>query len=273
MEQAESPTRSGAGQGLIFALVLWLMMVVSVIYFFKTEYRVPPLASDRGSLDTLFYVILAITGVAYVVVQFLIGYYVWRYRDRRGAKSSYWHESHRLEVSWTLATAAILISVVFAGLTLWNRVYSAPPADAFVVEVVGAQFQWDMHYPGADGVFGRVKPELISVDNLLGLDKSDPAAADDIIRTNQLVLPVNRPALIRLRSKDMQHSFFLPNFRVKQDLLPGMTTEAWFVPTKVGEYEIACAELCGLGHYRMRGLLQVMEPADVDRWLAEQAAQ
>ncbi len=271
MEHAEPQPRSGSSQGLAFALVLWIIIAVSVLFFFK--YGVPELASDRGSLDSLYHVILVITGVAYVVVQFLIGLYVWRYSDREGARASYWHESDRLEVLWTLATAVILVTVVFAGLRLWARVYSPPPADAFVVDVVGSQFQWDMRYPGPDGVFGRVKPELISVENLLGLDKTDPAALDDIVRTNQLVLPVNRPALLRLRSKDMQHSFFLPNFRVKQDLVPGMTLNTWFVPTKVGEYEIACAELCGLGHYRMRGLLQVMEPAEVNRWLAEQAAQ
>ena len=108
-----------------------------------------------------------------------------------------------------------------------------------------------MRYPGPDGVFGRVNPELISLENLLGVDPDDPASADDFSLTNQLALPVDRPVVLHLRSKDMQHGFFLPQHRVKQDLQPGMSIQTWFIPTKVGEYEIACAELCGLGHYRM----------------------
>jgi cytochrome c oxidase subunit 2 len=130
-----------------------------------------------------------------------------------------------------------------------------------------------MHYPGSDGVLGATKPELISLENLLGIDPQDPASADDIVRTNELVVPVNRPVHLRLRTKDVQHSFFLPFHRVKQDLVSGMAIDSWFLPTKVGEYEIACAELCGLGHYRMRGLLHVKEQAEVDQWLREAAAQ
>jgi cytochrome c oxidase subunit 2 len=251
------------------ALIIWAIVLVSVVYFFK--WGVPELASDRGSLDNLYYWILGVTGVAYVVVQFLLGLYIWKYSDRPGAKGSYWHDNHKLEVGWTVGTAAILIPIVFWGLRLWNGVYAAPPPDAFEVEVVGAQFQWDMRYPGPDGVFGRVRPELISLENLLGVDPDDPASADDFSFTNQLVLPVNRPALIHLRSKDVQHSFFLPNFRVKQDLMPGMSIQTWFVPTKVGEYEIACSELCGLGHYRMRGFLTVMSQGEFETWLSEQA--
>jgi cytochrome c oxidase subunit 2 len=250
------------------AIVIWLILFVSVAFFFK--WGVPELASDRVALDNLYYIILAVTGVAYVVVQFLLGLYIWRYADRPGAEGSYWHDSHKLEIGWTVGTAAILIPIVFMGLRLWNGVYAAPPPDAFEVEVVGAQFQWDMRYPGPDGQFGRVLPELISLDNPLGVDPDDPASADDFSFTNQLVLPVDRPALIHLRSKDVQHSFFLPNFRVKQDLMPGMSIRTWFVPTKVGEYEIACAELCGLGHYRMRAFLQVMPQDEFETWLSEQ---
>ena len=145
------------------------------------------------------------------------------------------------------------------------------PDDAVTVMALGAQFQWDFHYPGADGEFGRFDPALYDIDNQIGLDETDPAAADDWVLTNQLVLPVDRPVRILLRAKDVQHSFFLPNFRVKQDLLPGMVTEATFTPTRAGSYEIACAELCGLGHYRMRAFLEVMEDADYQAWLQENA--
>ena len=267
---AEAESRPGTGQGLWFAASVWLIVGLSVAYGFK--WGAPELASNRGTLDGLYSVIMAVTLPIYIIVQVVLGYFVFRYRDRPGAPRSYWHESHKLEVAWTVGTALVLVPIAFQGMRLWNQVYAAPPPNAFVVEVVGAQFQWDMRYPGPDGVFGATKPELISIENLLGIDRSDPAAKDDFVRTNALVLPVDRPAIIRLRSKDVQHAFFLPNFRVKQDLVPGMTIETWFIPTKTGEFEIACAELCGLGHYRMRGLLNVMTQADVDKWLAEQVA-
>ncbi|MGH9323845.1 MAG: cytochrome c oxidase subunit II [Vicinamibacteria bacterium] len=266
----EKAIESHPKHGLAMAISIWAIVLVSVFFFFK--YGVPELASDRSSLDSLYYVILAITGVAFVVVQGILGLYIWRFGHREGAKGSYWHESHKMEMTWTIGTAVVLIPIVFYGVVLWEQVQAAPPEDAIVVEAVGAQFQWDFRYPGADGRFGEFRPELYSLENPLGIDPADTATKDDFYRTNQLVLPVNRPAHIRLRSKDVQHAFFLPNFRVKQDLVPGMETRVWFTPTKIGEYEIACAELCGLGHYRMRAFLTIKSEADYQAWLDEQAA-
>lgn len=257
---------------MAMAISIWVIVLISVAFFFK--YGVPDLASERSAQDTLFYVILGITGVAYVLVQVVLGLYMWRFRHKDETKGSYWHDSHKLEVFWTVGTAIVLIPIVFSGLVIWGKVEaSPPPPDAIEIEGVGAQFQWDFRYPGPDGKFGAFRPDLYSLENPLGLDPSDPASADDFERTNQLVLPVNRAVHIRLRTKDVQHSFFLPNFRVKQDLVPGMETGATFTPTKIGEYEIACAELCGLGHYRMRGFLTVMSQADYDNWLAQQEQQ
>lgn len=268
---AENPgTEPHGKQGLAMALSIWGIVLVSVAYFFK--YGVPELASDRGSLDTLYYVILGLTGAIFVIVQVLLGFYIMKYRHRPDAERSYWHDSHKMEVFWTVGTGFILLPIVFSGLVLWSDVNADPPDDALVIEAVGAQFQWDFRYPGPDGEFGEFRPELYSLSNYLGLDPDDPASADDFVRTNQLVIPVDEPVHIRLRSKDVQHAFFLPNFRVKQDLVPGMQTRVWFTPTKVGEFEIACAELCGLGHYRMRAFLTVMSRADYDNWIEEQLA-
>ncbi len=267
---ADQNAKPYVNHGMAMALAIWAIILLSVFFFFK--YPVPELASDRSGLDTLYYVILGITGVAFVLVQFFLGLYIWRFRHREGAQGSYWHESHKMEMVWTIGTAVVLLPVVFSGVVLWSRVQAAPPDDAFVVEAVGAQFQWDFRYAGADGEFGEFRPELYSLENPLGIDPEDAASADDFFRTNQLVLPVNRPVHIRLRSKDIQHAFFLPNFRVKQDLVPGMSTSVTFTPIKVGEYEIACAELCGLGHYRMRAFLSVMSEGDFQNWLSEQAA-
>ena len=268
---ADEPKGSrGSLQGIAMAVVIWAIVVLSSLYYVR--YGVPELASDRGYLDSLYYVILGITGVAYILYQLALGYVIYRYRgDRPGAESSYWHESHKLELTWTIGTAAILIPIVFTGLIYWDRVRGPAPEDAVTVMAVGAQFQWDFHYPGADGEFGRFDPTLYAIDNQIGLDETDPAAADDWVLTNQLVIPVDRPARILMRSKDVQHAIFLPNFRVKQDLVPGMTTEVWFTPVKTGSYEVACAELCGLGHYRMRAFLEVMEEADYQQWLSENA--
>lgn len=268
---ADEPKGSrGSLQGIAMAVVIWAIVVLSSLYYVR--YGVPELASDRGYLDTLYYVILGITGAAYILYQLALGYVIYRYRgDRPGAESSHWHESHKLELTWTLGTAAILVPIVFTGLIYWDRVRGPAPEDAVTVMAVGAQFQWDFHYPGADGEFGRFDPTLYAIDNQIGLDESDTAAADDWVLTNQLVIPVNRPVRILMRSKDVQHALFLPNFRVKQDLVPGMTTEVWFTPVKTGSYEVACAELCGLGHYRMRAFLEVMEEADYQQWLSDNA--
>jgi cytochrome c oxidase subunit 2 len=266
----DTSAKTHAKHGMAMALSIWGIVLISVAFFFK--YGIPELASDRGSQDDLYHVILALTGTAYILVQVLLGLYIWRYQQRDEPKGSYWHDSHKMEMLWTIGTAVVLLPIVIYGLSIWNKVQAAPPEDALVVEAVGAQFQWDFRYPGPDGQFGQFRPELYSLENPLGIDPDDAASADDFSRTNQLVLPVNRTIYIRLRSKDVQHSFFLPNFRVKQDLVPGMQTGVTFTPTKVGEYEIACAELCGLGHYRMRAFLTVMSESDYENWLTEQAA-
>lgn len=144
--------------------------------------------------------------------------------------------------------------------------------DAVVVRVVAEQFNWNIHYPGPDGVFGKTAATLITPDNPLGIDRTDPHAKDDITTINQMNVPVDKPVIVHLTSKDVIHSFNLVTMRVKQDAIPGMNVPFWFVPTTVGNYEIACAQLCGLGHYRMRGYINVQTPEEYAKWQAEQAA-
>jgi len=178
------------------------------------------------------------------------------------------------------------ILLIGFAIPMWAaRVERIPAAsEALLVQVTGEQFAWNVHYAGPDGVFGRTHIKLIDAQaNPLGLDRSDPAAKDDVTTLNQLYLPVNKPIIVRLRSKDVIHSFGVPEFRVKQDAVPGLTIPIWFVPnvttaemrTRTGnpefQYEIACAQLCGLGHYRMRGQLFVDTKADLQKWLATQA--
>ena len=147
------------------------------------------------------------------------------------------------------------------------------PPDAVSIEVTAQQFMWNARYPGPDGMLGKTDPKLIDeATNSLGVVESDPAGKDDILTVNEITVPVNRTVKIRLKSKDVIHSFFLPNFRVKQDAIPGMTPEVVFVPTRTGNFEVACAELCGLAHYRMRAFFNVVTEAQYQDWLRLQAA-
>jgi cytochrome c oxidase subunit II len=202
--------------------------------------------------------------------------------DYRGVTS---HRSVYLEVAVAVVEAVLLIG--FA-IPLWAaRVDARPPdSEALVVQVTGEQFAWNIHYPGADRVFGRTDIKLLDLQvNPLGLDRSDPAAKDDVTTVNQLYLPVNQPIIVRLRSKDVIHSFGVPELRVKQDAVPGLTIPIWFIPTittadmrtRKGnpefQYEIACAQLCGLGHARMRGFVTVQSVEEFQKWMEEAVAE
>ena len=251
-------------QGLLFGLATLLLVALATFFFTKTW--LPTLVSDRGAIDQAIMVSLVVTGVVFIATNLTLGWFAWRYQDSPNAVRSYWHENGRLEWTWTAITAGIMLIFTFRALSLWAQVTAPAPADSFVVEVTGQQFAWNVRYPGKDGIFGRTDVKFVdpSSGNFIGLDKADPTAADDILMQNQLVLPLGRPVRVRLRSIDVIHSFFLPNFRVKQDAVPGMTSETWFIPRAAGTWEIACAEHCGLGHYRMRGQVDVVPPGDVD---------
>ena len=215
------------------------------------DWRLPPGASTfTGEIDWLYYVILVITAVALVLVQATLLLFLLKYRHRPGRRATYVHGSARAEVIWTAVTA---ISVVWLGLASaggWRRIkgHDSVPRDALPVLITAKQFEWLVTYPGRDGRLGT---------------------PDDFEVRNQLHVPVNRPIVAALASEDVIHSFFVPPFRIKQDVVPGMRLRSWFQPTRVGTYELGCAELCGLGHYRMRAVVTVHEPQDYDRWVAE----
>jgi len=198
-----------------------------------------------------------------------------RFRASRQTRANYSgvksHFSTYIEVGVLIAEVILL-----AGFSIpaWaNRVTGFPPeSEAVVVRVVAKQFEWHAHYPGADGRFGRTDIKLVAAENALGLDRTDAAAKDDIDSLGQLALPVNRPILIYLTSMDVIHSFSLNQMRVKQDAIPGVTFPVWFTPTKTGDWEINCSQLCGLGHFRMRGFYSIKTQADYDAWLKEEAA-
>ncbi len=164
--------------------------------------------------------------------------------------------------------------IVLYALPVWSRIKMQMPdeKDAVVISVVAEQFGWDIHYPGPDGKFGRRRPELVHFNNPLGVDRTDPDAADDVVVGNEIHMPVGRKILIKLTSKDVIHDFFVPEFRIKQDAVPGMEIPVWIEPNRVGHYELACAQLCGFGHSLMRGDVYVDTPEDYQKWLASRAA-
>ena len=207
-------------------------------------------SSYSGEIDGIFRLILWITGVIFVVVESLLVFFLFRYRHREGRRALYTHGNNRLEVIWTIIPAVICVLLALLSRQAWAEIKQRMPAGALQIEVTGEQFAWNIRYPGPDGRFGT---------------------ADDIVSLNQLHFPVGRPVVATLRSKDVIHSFFLPEFRVKQDAVPGMTSRIWFDATRTGQWEIACAELCGLGHYRMKGSVTVETPEEFEKWLASQA--
>jgi cytochrome c oxidase subunit 2 len=204
---------------------------------------------------------------------FFFVFVLFRFRKGANPKASYTGAHGKFAKSTEVAVAVIEIGLlIFYAIPAWATRVKAFPAEnqAVVVRVVAEQFAWNVHYPGPDGKFGRTDIKLVSADNPLGLDRSDPNAKDDITTINQLNLPVDRPILVHLSSKDVIHSFGLYEMRVKQDAIPGMTIPVWFIPNRVGEYEIACSQLCGLGHFRMRGFITIQSAADYQKWYDDQ---
>ena len=246
----------------------------------------PPLAAAHGGqIDNLIGWIHIFMLILFVGWGAFFLYAIVRFRKSRNPVADYRgvtsNRSTYLEVGVAVVEGILLVG--FA-IPLWaTRVDALPPEnEALIVQVTGEQFAWNMHYAGPDGVFGRTDIKLLDLQsNPLGLDRTDPAAMDDVTTVNQLYLPVNRPVIVRLRSKDVIHSFGVPEFRVKQDAVPGLTIPIWFIPnvttadmrTQIGnpefQYEIACAQLCGIGHARMRGFVTVQSAEEFQQWMDE----
>ena len=200
-------------------------------------------------------------------------YVLFRYRKGANPRADYHGAKGKISKGFEVAVVIVeMVLLLFYAIPAWaRRVRDLPPENqATVVHVIAEQFAWNIHYAGPDGKFGRTRPELVSPDNPIGLDRSDPDAKDDVTEINQLNLPVDKPVLLRLSSKDVIHSFGLYEMRVKQDVIPGMNIPVWFTTTRIGQYEITCSQLCGLGHFRMRGFVNIQSAADYDKWMADQ---
>jgi len=248
--------------GRVLGLAIWIITLGSVWMFVSKHWWFPESISEHGPLvDHQFAITIIVCGIAFAAAQIGLGWVVWKYRDSSAAtRATYSHGNNRLEVVWTIVTAVVFISLAIMGQRVWASLHlHAAPAGSYTVEVVAQQFSWNFHYHGKDNVFGRTDPNLIddSALNYVGLDDTDPNAKDDSV-VSTLVVPVNRPVELILKSKDVTHSFFVPQLRFKQDLVPGMAIPVHFTVNKVGKYELACAELCGMNHYKMKSYMLVL---------------
>jgi len=242
-------------------------------------------SSHAGEIDHMLVLVHWLMLVLFVGWGGFFLFVLVRFRKGANPQANYTGAKGKFAKSTEVLVAIIeIILLVGYAIPAWATRVKAYPAEseAVVVRVTGEQFAWNMHYPGPDGKFGRTSIKLVTADNPLGLDRTDPAAKDDITTINQLNIPVNRPILIHLSTKDVIHSFGLYEMRVKQDAIPGMDIPVWFVPTTTTEdmrkqlgkpdfeYEITCSQLCGLGHFRMRGFITVQSEADYTKWIADQ---
>ncbi len=270
-EERDEGTPQQRTLGFAVAVMIWALGIG--VFVLGARRYLPPVASRHGEgIDVMLIYLLVTTGSMIVIGHLILGYFI--LRSSRAAAVSPELPGARAQRFWSVAPALVMTfvaegGVLVLGIPVFDQITQAPPADSLVIEVTGEQFTWNVRYPGPDGKFGRTDPTLIDVDNPLGIDPSDPASADDIHQLALMYVPVNRPVHIRLRSKDVLHSFFLPYHRIKQDAVPGMTIDLWFVPTREGEFDIACAELCGFGHYQMRGFLHVVSDDEFQQWLSE----
>lgn len=222
-------------------------------------------------IDVLLNFIFWLTCAVFVATQVVFAIYLIKYRRRAGVKAHYSHGNNSLEIIWTSIPALIFLGLLIASNRTWVQLYSTPPDDALKINISSYQYGWDMRYPGADGQLGKINVDEISLENKFGLSSEDGTAADDFT-TMELVIPANRPVHIYLNSRDVIHAFYVPVFRLYQDILPGRTISwVWFETLTPGNLELACNQLCGVGHYKMKAPIRVLPAEEFDKWYAQQS--
>ena len=255
---------------MLVTVVLVLIAVGSVVFHIYSPWWWTPIASNWGSIDNAIIITFWITGVVYVAVILFMAYCVYRYRYQKDRRADYDPENTKLEWWLTGLTTVGVVALLTPGLLAWNDFLDVPP-DATEFEVLGKQWDWSYRLPGKDGVLGTSNARFVSGDNPFGVNPKDPNGQDDVlIEGDDLHLPLGKPLKVLLRSIDVLHDFYVPQFRAKMDLVPGMITFFWFTPTRTGTFDILCAELCGVGHHAMRGTVVVEEKAAYEEWLKGQ---
>jgi cytochrome c oxidase subunit II len=264
--------------GKITGVLMFILAVGSVLLFIgqdmlfgKVLWWFPEGISEHSkAIDQQFMWTLVVVGISFTAAQFALGYAVVRFGRKGNTRAVYTHGSNKLEITWTMITAAVFVVLAILGQRVWANLHlNEAPADSARIDVVAQQFQWNFHYPGADGTLGKTEAKYIDDSglNFVGLDPNDAAGKDDAQLTT-LIIPVNRPVELTLKSKDVIHSFFVPALRYKQDSLPGMAIKVHFTATKEGKYEIPCAELCGNLHNNMKSNMIVIPGDEFDQLMA-----
>lgn len=274
----------------LHAVLFIVFIVVGLVAFFWYSFAffedyTLPVASEHGKqTDKLFWITMAVTVVSFSIISIIMFVFIYQYRYEEGRKAKFFPDNHILELTWTIVPAIVLAVLIFTGLRTWNEITAPASKDAEVIEVVAQQFAWTARYPGVKSQdLGKVNYKLIDAVNEFGLDLSDKNSFDDF-KSLELHFPVDEEILLKIRAKDVLHSVFLPHFRVKMDAVPGMPTQFKFKATKTTEemrnetgnpnfnYEMACTEICGKGHFSMRMPVVVEEREAYDRWKASQEA-
>ena len=255
---------------MFVAVIFAIIIIASIIFHFWSPWWWTPVASNWGNIDATIILSFWVTGAVFVGVCLFMAYCVWRYRYRPDRRAEYEPENKKLEWRLTWLTSLGVAALLAPGLLVWNQ-FVTVPKNAFNVEVLAYQWGWNYRLSGEDGILGKTDAKLVSYENPYGLNLNDPNGKDDIIvQDADLHLQIDQPVKINLRSLDVIHNFYVPQFRAKMDTLPGIVSYYWFTPTKTGKYEILCAEFCGTGHYGMRGTVLVDEKKDYSNWLAQQ---
>lgn len=306
-EESEMIANNRTGLWLMIFMIGFLVFCVVTAMYYKNSmlgYGPHEAASEHGSsVDSLFNVTLFFTGIVFFITQIILFWYSYKYRAQKGKKALYFPHNNTLEYVWTIVPAIVMAFLVVKGLVVWNDVMpDVKPGDEFIeIEATGYQFAWDIRYPGPDGELGYKNYKLINTaTNPLGIDWEDTKSHDDFM-PSEIVLPVGRKVRVRITAKDVLHNFYLPHFRVKMDAIPGLPTYFIFTPkTTTAEYrerlrgypewnepydptdpespakyeafnyELACAELCGKGHYSMRRIVRIVTEEEFDAWLSTQ---
>jgi len=257
---------------MAIAIALVLLALGSVLFHFLSPWYFTPIASNWKTIDTTISITFWVTGIVFVGLSLFIAWAVVRYRHRPDSRASYEPESKRLEWWLLVLTAAGVASMLAPGLLVWADVVRVPQ-EAHVVEALAQQWNWSYRLPGPDGKLGTVHARFVSDQNPFGMNPADANGRDDVLLDSpELHLPLGKPVKLLLRSKDVLHNFSVAQVRVKMDLVPGLVTYTWFTPTKTGSYDLLCEELCGVGHFAMRGRIVVDEPAAFESWLQRQTS-
>lgn len=255
---------------MAIAIALVVLLLGSVLFHFLSPWQLTEIASNWSSIDDTISISLWVTGFVFVAVNLFMAWCIVKYRYRPERRAKYEPENKKLEVWLTALTTIGIAGLLAPGLLTWGK-FVTVPAGAENVEIIGQQWHWKFRFPGEDGRFGNIRPGLVGPGNPFGLDPEDPAGRDDIlVDSPRVLLPVGQPVKAMLRSNDVIHNFQVAQFRAKMDLVPGQVSYVWLEPTRTGEFEILCAELCGIAHFAMRGMLEVVEQERFDQWLAEQ---